>query len=125
MPIEDMVQVSEALGKVTIVTRSGSRIGIDDPNKTLCLQDISGNKIEMGPEGITITSVKDITFVAAGQLQLQATGNVVTTSRSDVVQTGLNINQTAQSAYVAKAAASAEVSSTGTTTVKGAMVMIN
>ncbi len=125
MPIEDMVQVSEALGKVTIVTRSGSRIGIDDPNKTLCLQDISGNKIEMGPEGITITSVKDITFVAAGQLQLQATGNVVTTSRADVVQSGLNINHTAQSAYVAKAAASAEMSSTGTTTVKGAMVMIN
>lgn len=125
MPIEDMVQVSEALGKVTIVTRSGSRIGIDDPNKTLCLQDISGNKIEMGPDGITITSVKDITFVAAGQLQMQATGNVVTTARADVIQSGMNINQTAQVGYVAKGNASAELSASGTTTVKGAMVMIN
>jgi len=125
MPIEDMVQVSEALGKVTIVTRSGSRIGIDDPNRTLCLQDISGNKIEMGPEGITITSVKDITFVAAGQMQLQATGNVVTTARADVIHSGLNISQTAQMGYVAKGNASAELSAAGTTTVKGAMVMIN
>ncbi len=125
MPIEDMVQVSEALGKVTIVTRSASKIVIDDPNKSLCLHDINGNKIEMGPEGITITSVKDITFVAAGQMQLQANGNITTAARADVVQTGLNITQTAQVGYVAKGAASAEMSAAGTTTVKGAMVMIN
>lgn len=125
MPIEDMVQVSEALGKVTIVTRSSSKIVIDDPNKTLCLHDINGNKIEMGPEGITITSVKDINFVAAGQMQLQATGNVVTTARADVIQNGLNINQTAQMGFTAKGSASAEVSASGTTTIKGAMVMIN
>lgn len=125
MPIEDMVQVSEALGRVTIVTRSASKIVIDDPNKTLCLHDINGNKIEMGPEGITITSVKDITLVAAGQMQLQATGNITTAARSDVIHTGVNISQTAQAGYVAKGAASAEVSSTGTTTVKGTMVMIN
>jgi len=125
MPIEDMVQVSEALGRVTIITRSASKIVIDDPNKTLCLQDINGNKIEMGPEGITITSIKDITFVAAGQMQLQATGNITTTARSDVIQTGLNINQTAQVGFTAKGNASAELSASGTTTVKGAMVMIN
>ena len=125
MPIEDMVQVSEALGRVTIITRSASKIVIDDPNKTLCLHDINGNRIEMGPEGITITSVKDITFVAAGQMQLQATGNVVTTARADVIQNGLNINQTAQIGFTAKGSTSAEVSASGTTTIKGAMVMIN
>ncbi|MCA0213292.1 MAG: hypothetical protein LCH79_08975 [Proteobacteria bacterium] len=125
MPIEDMVQVSEALGKVTIITRASSKIVIDDPNKTLCLHDINGNKIEMGPEGITITSVKDLTFVAAGHMQLQATGNITTAARADVVHTGLNISQTAQVGYVAKGNASAELSAAGTTTVKGAMVMIN
>ena len=50
MPIEDMVQVSEALGKGTIVTRSSSKIFIDDPNRTLCLHDINHIKIEMGPQ---------------------------------------------------------------------------
>ncbi len=125
MPIEDMVQVSEALGKVTIITRAASKIVIDDPNKTLCLHDINGNKIEMGPEGITITSVKDLNFVAAGNMQLQATGNITTAARADVIHTGINISQTAQAGYVAKGNASAEVSSVGTTTIKGTMVMIN
>lgn len=125
MPIDDMVQVNEVLGKVTIVTRSSSKIVIDDPNKTLCLQDINGNKIEMGPEGITITSIKHLTFVSANQLQLQAGTNAVTTAKGDITQTGLNINQTAQIALTAKGAASAELSASGQTTVKGALVLIN
>ena len=125
MPIEDMVKVNEVVGKVTIVTRSNSKIVIDDPNKSLCIQDVNGNCIEMGPGGITITSVKDITFVAGGHINLQATGNVVTSARADIQQTGMNISSNAQVAYVAKGTASAELSASGTTTVKGAMVMIN
>lgn len=125
MPIEDMVKVSETLGKVTIITRSSSKIVIDDPNKTLCMQDINGNKIEMGPEGITITSVKDVKLVAAGQMQLQSNGNITTAARADLIQTGINVSQTAQVALVAKGGASSELSAAGTTTVKGAMVMIN
>lgn len=125
MPVEDMIKVDDALGKVTIVTRARSKIVIDDPNKTLCLQDVNGNSIEMGPGGITITSVKDITFVAAGHVNLQATGNVVTSARADIQQTAMNINSNAQVAYVAKGTASAELTASGTTTVKGAMVMIN
>ena len=125
MPIEDMVQVDMNLGRMTIVTRSNSKIVIDDTNKLLTLQDINGNRIEMGPLGIKIISPKDIVFEAAGSITLQATGNVSTTATADIRQTALNITQTANSAFVAKGNASAELSAAGQTTVKGAMVMIN
>lgn len=125
MPIEDMVQINEGLGKVTIVTRGNSKIVVDDTNKSMILQDINGNRIEMGPLGITIVSVKDITFDAAGGIVMGATGNIATNSRADVSQSGLNITNQAQMAFVAKGNASAELSAAGQTVVKGSLVMIN
>lgn len=125
MPIEDMVQVDVNLGKVTILTRSNSKIVIDDPNKLLVVQDINGNRIEMGPEGIKIISPKDIVFEAGGNISLQATGNITTTAKADISQTALNITQSANLAFTAKGAATAELSASGQTTVKGALVLIN
>jgi len=125
MPIEDMVQVDAVLGKMTIITRANSKIVIDDMTRTMTLQDASGNRIEMGPDGIKFISPKDIVFEAGGKINVQATGNVATTSSADIVQAALNITQSANVAYTAKGAASAELSAAGQTTVKGALVMIN
>ena len=47
------------------------------------------------------------------------------TSKADVKIDGLNVNCEAKVGLVAKGAASAELSASGQTTVKGAMVMIN
>jgi len=119
MPIEDMVQVDAVLGKMTIITRANSKIVIDDMTRTMTLQDASGNRIEMGPDGIKFISPKDIVFEAGGKINVQATGS------ADIVQAALNITQSANVAYTAKGAASAELSAAGQTTVKGALVMIN
>ena len=125
MPIEDMVQVDVNLGKVTILTRSNSKVVIDDPNKLLVVQDINGNRIEMGPEGIKIISPKDIVLEAGGNISLRASGSMSTTAKSDISQTALNITQSANLAFTAKGTATAELSASGQTTVKGAMVLIN
>lgn len=124
LPVE-YVQMDAALGKMTILTRSNSKITIDDPNKTLTLQDCNGNRIEMTAEGITITSVRDISFVAPGNISMTAAGNVETTARADVKTAALNITHAASVGYVAKGASTAELSASGQTTVKGALVMIN
>jgi len=124
--LENMVQVDEVLGKVTILTRSRSKIVIDDPNRTLSIQDFNGNRIEMTADGITITSAKDIIMDAPGKILLKAVGPIQSQSTGgDVTQSGMNISQTAQMKYSAQGAASAEVTAAGELKIKGSMVMIN
>ena len=46
-------------------------------------------------------------------------------SEADVNVEGMNVNHTASAGFTAKGNATAELSASGQTTVKGAMVMIN
>lgn len=110
---------------ITLVTPANNTIVISDKDKSILLQDQTGNKVELSTTGILLDSPKDVTIKAAGKVVIQATQNVEVTAQMDVKTTGLNINNTANIAFVAKGTASAELSAAGQTTVKGAMVMIN
>ncbi len=81
--------------------------------------------MKLSADGIVLTSPKDIKLTAQGQVSITATGNASITSQADVKIEGLNINSNANVGFVAKGSASAELSASGQTTVKGAMVMIN
>lgn len=110
---------------VTIVTPGANTIVISDDDKSILLKDQNNNSVKLSSDGIVLTSAKDIKLTAQGQVSITATGNASITSQADVKIEGLNINNNANVGFVAKGSASAELSASGQTTVKGAMVMIN
>lgn len=109
----------------TIITPGGNQVVLSDDEKSISLQDQNDNKVELSPDGIVLDSPKDISITAKGKITIDATGEVAMSSKADVSVKGMNVNHEAQTGFVAKGNASAELSASGQTTVKGAMVMIN
>jgi Rhs element Vgr protein len=110
---------------INIQTPGNNIITISDKDKGITITDQNSNKIEMNNSGITISSAKDVNIKATGKIALTATGEIGVTSQADVKVTGLNVNHTANVGFAAKGNATAEISASGQTTVKGGMVMIN
>jgi uncharacterized protein involved in type VI secretion and phage assembly len=112
--------------KITkIETPGGNSIMLSDDAKSIEIADQNSNTIKMTSSGITIESQKDITLKATGNITLDATGKLNLTAKQDVAVSGMNINNTAQVGFTAKGNATAEVSASGQTTLKGGIVMIN
>lgn len=110
---------------ITLITPGENKIVISDEDKSIVLQDQNNNKVELSPDGILLDSPRDIKITAKGKITIDAAGGVGTSSKADVKIEGLNINNNAKVGFVAKGNATAELSASGQTTVKGAMVMIN
>lgn len=110
---------------ITIATPAANTIVLSDDSKSILMKDENGNEVELGPSGIRIESPKDIQVTAKGTITIDAVGQIGITSKADVTTKGLNVNNEAQVGFTAKGNATAELSASGQTTVKGAMVMIN
>ena len=110
---------------VTIETPGGQKVTLDDDAKHLVLEDQNSNKLTLDNKGITLNSGKDITLKAKGSIKIDSTSNTDINSKANVSLAGNNVNAKGKIAFKAEGAASAEVKSSGTMTVKGAMVMIN
>lgn len=102
---------------ITVETPGGHVLTLDDDASSFSLKDMNGNSIVMDSGGITVTSDKDIT--------LKATGNVATEATMDATVTANNVTCEAQIGFTGKGGATAEVSAGGQTTVEGGIVMIN
>lgn len=112
--------------KITkIETPGGNSVTLSDDAKSIEIVDQNSNSIKMTSSGINIESQKDITIKATGDITLDATGKLNLTAKQDVAVTGMNIKNTAQVGFTAKGNATAEISASGQTTVKGGIVMIN
>lgn len=110
---------------ITVITPGENKIVVSDDGQSILLQDQNNNKVKLSSDGILLDSPSDISIKATGKISLSATGNVEIESQADVKASGLNIEHNAQVGFTAKGNASAEISASGNTTVKGAMVMIN
>jgi Rhs element Vgr protein len=110
---------------ITISTPGGNSITISDKDKSIAIADQNSNTINLSSSGIEITSNSDVSITAKGGITLNANSNIGITSKQNVEANGLNVNCSAKMGFVAKGTASAEVSASGQTTIKGAMVMIN
>ena len=110
---------------ITLITPGANKIVISDDGKSILLQDQNSNKVELSASGILLDSPMDITIKAGGKVAISATQNVEITAQADVKVTGLNINNNANVGFVAKGAATAELSASEQTTVKGAQVIID
>ncbi|MFT6844603.1 MAG: Rhs element Vgr protein [Flavobacteriales bacterium] len=112
----------EAKG-VTVIDQHENKIVLDD--KGINLTDKNGNKIVMDSSGIAITSAKEIKLDAGTNLSGAAKQNIDLKATSNFTGAGLSVKLNANTEFKATGNASAEISASGTTTVKGAMVMIN
>lgn len=119
------LEYDEEKKQISLFTPAGNKAVLDDDSKTILLQDQHGNKVELSESGILLDSPKDISLNAKGKISLQAVGNIELAAKADFSAEALNIKQEAKVALTAKGNASAELSASGQTTVKGAMVLIN
>ena len=126
---------------ITIETPGGNNMVFTDEDKKITITDQNGNSMEMSEDGITVKSCKDMTLDASGDITIKATGDITIQSTgdtnvkatgnlamqatSDATLKGMNVTAQADAAFTGKGSATAEVSASGNTTIKGAMVMIN
>lgn len=111
--------------RIVLSTPGGGTIAISDDAKSIRIQDQNGNKVALAEDGISLESTKDITLKAAGAVRIDAAGAVRVRADQDFAVAGLNVNLAAKVGLAATGAATAELSASGQTTIKGAMVMIN
>ncbi len=110
---------------ITVITPGGNQVVLSDQDKSITLKDQNNNKIEMTSGGITLDSASNITIKAAQNIEMTATNNLTVKATNEVNVSGLNITNNAQTQLTVKGGVTAELSSGGEVTVKGAMVMIN
>ncbi|WP_373522610.1 phage baseplate assembly protein V, partial [Aquiflexum sp.] len=110
---------------LTIETPEGNKLVMNDKDKLICAEDMNGNKWTMNESGISLESPKDIKITANGKISLDATAELDISSKADVKCKGMNVSHEAQVGFKAAGNATAELSASGQTTVKGAIVMIN
>jgi Rhs element Vgr protein len=102
---------------LTLQTPNGNKLVLSDKDNSVLLQDQSGNAITLSSSGIELKSTSDVNVTAAQKL--------TETGTQGVTVSGMNIALKADTEFTAKGNASATLQATGTTTIKGAMVMIN
>jgi Rhs element Vgr protein len=94
---------------INIETPGGNKIIITEDDKKIHLEDQNGNKITMNSDGITIESIKDIILKASNEVKAE----------------GVNINVKGSAQTKVEGGSGAEISSGGSTNVKGSIVNIN
>lgn len=119
------IEFNEEKKIITISTPGKNTVEISDDAKHIRLTDQHKNEIKMDSGGITLASSKDITLKAKGGITLDATTKISGTAKQDIALEGLNIKAQAKIGVTVKGNATAELSASGQTIVKGAMVMIN
>ena len=95
--------------ELTIDTPKGNQIVLSEDAGSILIEDENGNKIEMTSSGIDMESPGDINIKATGDVNIE----------------GMNVNANASTGLVVEGGATAEISSGGSTTVKGSIVQIN
>lgn len=110
---------------ITIDTPGKNKIQISDKDKSIVLEDQHKNKIAMDQNGILIDSAKEISLKAKTNIILDAGAGIKQTAKANIEMKGVNIEASANATLTVKGNAKAEISASGQTVVKGAMVMIN
>ncbi|HSK33147.1 MAG TPA: type VI secretion system tip protein VgrG [Propionicimonas sp.] len=94
---------------VVLETPEGNKLTLSEDAKSVSLADQNGSSITLDDGGITLTSSKDITLKASGDLKVE----------------GTNVEFKASASFKAEGQSGADLKSSGTLTVKGSLVQIN
>lgn len=122
-PGNNQAVMSDKDKSVTIKDQNSNSIVMNEDGITI--KDKNGNKIVLSSSGIEINSASDVKISASQNIKASATSNLDLSATQNVSISGLQISNSANTAFKATGNATAELSSTGQTTIKGAMVMIN
>lgn len=93
----------------TVETPEGNKIVLTEEDTAIQIEDQNNNKIHLDSNGITIESASDLILKASGDIKLE----------------GTNIENKANASFKAEGSAGANLESSATTVVKGALVQIN
>ena len=94
---------------ITIETPNGNVVHLSDEDGEISVKDENSNSYVMNADGITIESAADINIKASGDVNIE----------------GTNLSSAANAQFKAEGSAGAELSSGGTSVLKGAIVQIN
>ena len=94
----------------TIDTPSGNSIVLSEDESSIVIADQNDNKLTLNDSGIALESLKDITVSSSG---------------GDVKIEGINVEISASASVKMDGSGTAELTSSGSTTVKGSIVQIN
>lgn len=110
---------------ITLATPYGNTFALDDENKQITLTDQNGNLVTMDPNGIHISSDKEINFKANGSINFKSAAAINLSAKTDVNTNALDINHKASHSFKAQGGSQAEISAGVKTIVKGSLVLIN
>lgn len=119
------IEFDEEKKVITVSTPGKNTLEISDDGKHIKLTDQHKNEITMDSGGITLSSSKDIKLTAKGGIKMDATSKISGTAKSDISLDGMNVKVQAKVGATVKGNATAEISASGQTVVKGAIVRIN
>jgi len=120
------IEFDEDKKVLTLKTPGGNSLVISDDKKGLTLTDQQNNTITMSDSGVVLVSKSALKLTADQDITIESTsGNVTIKATQDLKAQGLNINASADAQLVLQSNATAELSASAETTIKGAMVMIN
>lgn len=120
------VLFDETKKSITLQTPGGHSIVMSDDAKSITLTDLNGNSAKFSTDGIVLNSVKNLTITAAQNVSIEAkAGQLTAKGTQGVTVSGLKVALSADTEFSAKGNATASLTASGQTTVKGAIVMIN
>ena len=119
------IEFDEEKKVITVATPGKNTLEISDDGKHIKLTDQHKNEIIMDSGGITLSSSKEIKLKAKGGITMDATSKISGTAKSDISLNGMNVKVQAKVGATVKGNATAEISASGQTVVKGAIVRIN
>ncbi len=100
---------NDELKSIRIDTPNGNVIQLSEDEGAILIEDENGNKLELNDSGITMESTSDINIKASGDINIS----------------GTNITLSANGNLKAEGSSGAELSSSGSTDIKGSLVNIN
>ena len=119
------IEFDEEKKIITVSTPGNNKVELNDDGKSVTLTDANGNEVKMDKDGISLSSAKDIKLSAKGNITMDAMMKLSGSAKQDASLEGLNVTVQGKMGATVKGNATAELSASGQTTVKGAMVMIN
>ncbi|MEG2070886.1 MAG: type VI secretion system tip protein VgrG [Bacteroidales bacterium] len=110
---------------ISLITPGKNTMVIDDDSESITLHDQHNNELCLNQDGITMKSAKDIILKAQRNITIECMSKTSIKATQDAILEGMNVNIEAKMGVTVKGSTTAELSASGQTTVKGAMVMIN
>lgn len=109
---------------MTFLTPNGNTMVLSDQDESITITDQNSNQILMNGDGVTITSASAMTIKATDDMTIQAS-SITMTADNDISISGNGITVSADDSLSMSGSSSADLSSSGDTSIRGSTVNLN